>query len=58
MEPEPDMFWRHSVDVRFGLRNMELEPEEPEPDSLMSGSSSSAAGVSGLSSKLQVTTQP
>ena len=27
MGPEPDMFWRQSVDVRFGLRNMELEPD-------------------------------
>ena len=27
VEPEPDMFWRQSVDVRFGLRNMELEPD-------------------------------
>ncbi len=43
---------REECDVRFGPRIHGLEPDGPEPDIAMSGSSPSAAGMSGLGPQL------
>jgi hypothetical protein len=46
------------VDVRFEHRNIVPEPEVLEPEVAMSGSSSSAGGMSGSSSKLDINQYP
>ena len=43
----------HTSTVRFGPRIHGLEPDGPEPDIAMSGSSPSAAGMSGSGPKVE-----